>query len=396
MSFDSRGKIPEGDAFDERIPLVILTGFLGAGKTTVLNHILRHVDGRKIAALVNDVGEVNIDAALTNSVTEVDERSCEDVVELSNGCICCGIQGAFGEAVMKLVRQKPDCIVVEATGIAEPQGIVASLAARDDEGASPLDFVRIANVATVVDAGWWEKKMKESYTPVRRSLLLISDPRRPLSELLVTQIECASVIVLNKADLADQGMLARSQSALATLNPEAELLLTQEGAVDPGELFDVQRFEYRKTIRSSGVELKLMGESSNHRGSVASHDHGDFGLISFVYRARSPLKHSKLIETLRRGIPGLLRAKGFVWTDREPDHVGFLSLAGDVLRFDHLGKWIHAKIHDGELDRSQIGPDAWRHWDPNTGDRRQEIVFIGIDLDRDAITAQLDDLRIDC
>lgn len=382
---------------DERIPLVILSGFLGAGKTTVLNHILRNAEGRRIGVLVNDVGEVNIDASLTRSVAQVEGGTADRVVELSNGCICCGIQGAFGEAVVELVQQEPDCIVVEATGIAEPQGIVASLAARDEAGVSPLDFIRITNLVTVVDAGWWEKKMQERYSPVKRSLLFHSDPRRPLNELLLTQVECASVIVLNKIDVADKEELGRSQAALSTLVPEAEIVLAREGAVDSSDLFDVQRFEFGRSFRRSGVDLKLSGQSPvSMPKSEAKHDHGDYGLSAFVYRSRNMIQHEKLMATLRRGMPGLLRAKGFVWTDREPDKIGYLSLAGDVLRFDHMAKWIHAKIRDGELDRSQLGPDVWRNWDSNTGDRRQEIVLIGIDLDCDRITGQLDALRSDC
>ncbi|HCR30200.1 MAG TPA: hypothetical protein DIV79_09315, partial [Opitutae bacterium] len=188
----------ERDTTDRRIPLVIITGFLGAGKTTLLNHLLRHPDERRLAVLVNDVGDVNIDAALTRDVAQVDSGSADEIVELSNGCICCGIQDAFGKAVMELAQRRPDCIVVEATGIAEPLRIIESLAALNDEGLSALEFVRIANLVTLVDASWWVEKVQEVYSSVRRSLLLFSDPRRPLSELLTTQVECANVIILNK------------------------------------------------------------------------------------------------------------------------------------------------------------------------------------------------------
>jgi G3E family GTPase len=383
---------------DGRIPLIILSGFLGAGKTTVLNHLLRHPKGRRLSVLVNDVGEVNIDATLARDVTQVDSGSSDDVVELSNGCICCGIQGAFGEAVVELAKRKPDCIIVEATGIAEPQRIVTSLMGTDEEGVSSLDFVRISNLVTLIDAEWWVKKIKETYEPVRRSLLLFSDPRRPLSELLTLQVECASVIVLNKTDLVSEESIRRSEDALAAISPSAEILKTSEGQVEIEQLLEEERFDISSTFSSSRCDLEFSGKAQVPNGGakpVGAHDHGDFGLMAFVFRSRRQICHDKLVNFLRIGIQGLLRAKGFVWTDREPDRVGYLSLAGDILRFDHLSKWIHALVSSGEMDRSQVPAEVWRKWDEKTGDRRQEIVFIGIDLDRAQIERDLESFIIE-
>ncbi|MDQ8181965.1 GTP-binding protein [Pelagicoccus sp. SDUM812005] len=383
------------DASDGRIPLVVLGGFLGAGKTTVLNHLLREAKGRRIAALVNDVGEVNIDAALAQEVAQLEARSAGDVVELSNGCICCGMRGAFGEAVVKLAERKPEVILVEATGIAEPQGVVGSLVARDANGVSPLDLVRIVNLVTVVDAGWWVKKVEEAYTPVRRSLMLLSDPRRPLSELLALQVEAANVIVLNKVDLVEQEALLRSRRALAALCPEAEVLAVREGRVDWDALLDGERFDVSTAFKRSRCDLEFAkGEGAGTGESAKAHRHSDFGLEAFVFRARFPVSHGKLLAFLRSSIPGLLRAKGFVWTDREPDRMGYLSLAGDSLRFDHLGKWRQALLESGEIDRSRIPAEEWLRWDAKTGDRRQEIVFIGIDLDREKIESALRSFRL--
>ncbi len=376
---------------------MILSGFLGAGKTTVLNHLLREAKGRRLAVLVNDVGEVNIDADLVRDVAQVESRSADEIVELSNGCICCGIQDAFGEAIVELAKRGPDCIIVEATGIAEPQRIIASLASRDEEGVSSLDFVRIANLITLVDAEWWVKKVQEAYRPIRRSLLFFSDPRRPLSELLTMQVECASVIILNKTDLVDEESLHKSQTALAAIAPSAEILKAREGQVEIEQLLDKERFEISTAFKGSGCDLKFEREtdiSDEKTESATNHDHGDFGLMAFVYKSRYPIRHDKLVGYLRRSIPGLLRAKGFAWTDRQPDRVGCLSLAGDILRFDYLGKWIHALVKNGEMDRSQIPTKVWRKWDSKTGDRRQEIVFIGIDLDRNAIENELESFQL--
>ena len=395
---NSKESTSERDTTDRRVPLVVLSGFLGAGKTTVLNHLLRNPGGRRIAVLVNDVGEVNIDAALTRDVAQVDSGSTNDVVELSNGCICCAIQDTFGKAVMELAKRKPDCIVVEATGIAEPLRIIESLAAQNDEGLSALEFARIANLVTLVDANWWVNKVQEAYSPVRRSLLLFSDPRRPLSELLTMQVESANVIILNKIDLVDEESLVRSRAALAAICPAAQILATSEGQVAIEQFLENERFDIATAFKSSGCDLEL--SSANREDGVQTkesktHDHADFGLMTFTYRSRYQFSHEKLVAFLRSRIPGLLRAKGFAWTDREPDRIGFASLAGDNLRFDYLGKWIHAMVLSGDLDRSRIPAPIWRIWDETTGDRRQELVFIGIDLDRKAIESELASFRIE-
>ncbi len=391
-------ELSERDTTDRRIPLVILGGFLGAGKTTVLNHLLREAKGRRLAVLVNDVGEVNIDAALARGVTQIDSKSADEIVELSNGCICCGIQDAFGEAVVTLAKQKPDCIVVEATGIAEPQRIIASLVSRDADGVSSLDYVRIANLAALVDAADWVKRMDNAYRPVRRPLQLFSDPRRPLSELLTMQVEIASVIILNKIDRADEEALRRSQESLATINPSAKVVAVRDGQVGIEMLLDSERFDSAKVFNQSRCDLELAGTGERFdrpKGSGPAHDHGEFGLMAFVHKSRYPMSHDKLVAYLRGRIRGLLRAKGFAWTDREPDRIGYLSLAGDALRFDYLGRWMHTLVQNGELDRSQISPEAERKWDAKTGDRRQEIVFIGIDLDRKAIEDELASFQLE-
>ena len=393
---DSKGSSPEGNTGDRRVPLVILTGFLGAGKTTALNYLLRNSKGRRLAVLVNDIGEVNIDAALARNVAQVDSGSSEDIVELSNGCICCGIQDEFGKAVMELAKKNPDCIIVEATGIAEPLRIIESLAAQNNEGLSALEFARIANLVTLVDAHWWVKKVQEIYSPVRRPLMLFSDPRRPLSELLTMQVECANMIILNKIDLVDEESLARSRAALSAICPSAQILTTIEGHLEIEQFLENERFDIATVFKSSGCDLELSSTRSGDSGQMKdskTHDHGDFGLMTFTYRSRYQLSHDKLVSYLRSRIPGLLRAKGFVWTDRETDRIGFASLAQDTLRFDYLGKWIHALVMNGDMDPSGIPPPIWQIWDDSTGDRRQEIVFIGIDLDRKSIESELESFR---
>lgn len=374
-------------AAEGRVPLVILSGFLGAGKTTLLNHLLHNAKGRRIAVVVNDLGETNIDASLLRD-DQVTLRAggASGVVELTNGCICCAIQSELSEALLMLAETKrPDCVIVESSGVAEPKQILQSLRTIGARRRKPLDVFRIQNLVTVVDAGWLGKELQALYRPVaRRSFLLHSDPRRPLSELLMEQVEYADLIVLNKADLASEEELTRLRAVLEAVSPAAEVVVSSEGRVEADSLLEVARFERNE---APGGRREPATQGDGH-----ARPHGSFGIDAFTYRSRRPFRKGVLLDALRRGFPGLLRAKGYFWTTDKLDRVGFLSLSGSVLRADHLGKWMHARLQEGRIDRSQIPAEVWRKWDDEVGDRRQEIVFIGIDLDEAEVRAKLDAL----
>lgn len=425
----------EAAAKTGRTAVTVLSGFLGAGKTTLLNHILRHSDTKRFALLVNDLGEVNIDASLIRSEAMKLEGPLGGMMELTGGCICCSIQTELLDALLHLRETyRPDHILIESTGVAEPRAILETLYTPAEDGKRGIDSLRMANMITVVDAANLPSLLNlENTDPsLRRKHLLQADRRRPLSELLMEQIECADVLIMNKIETADATRRQQLEVILATLNPRAEVFTASFGEVDVAKLFGTERFSeeatpvaagWRKSMFANRQE-RLRGVISltsvptraatapavaddstaagahshaehSHDGhshgvhSHSGHSHHNYGLETFVFNARQPFDEVKLLKLLRGGLRGVLRAKGFYWTTQRPDNVGLLSISGDILRADYLNPWWDVYVKHGlakQEDLPQVVKDAWL---PEIGDRRQEIVFIGVELDQAQIEAQL-------
>ncbi len=416
-----------------KIPVTVLSGFLGAGKTTALNRILAALAARKFAVVVNDLGEINIDASLIKSaVKEVD-----GVLELQGGCICCSIQTDLLDALLELYeRFQPEHILIEATGVAEPKAILETLYSGNLFGRKGTDFLKVANMVTVVDGGNLEQYLEspENTGASRRMHLLQNDPRRPLEELLMEQIECADILLINKVDVLEEDVRQRFQAYLMRLNHSAEIWECSFGQIDVERLMKDHRFSEEKTLTGAAwrhaildneagrksawklVEEKAsrssihnshsdghdhhhhdQGQDSScqhdhdHEAHEEHHHHKDYGLETFVFNARKPFVESRLLKVLRNGLPGVIRAKGFYWTERRPEYVGLLSVAGKMLRADYLAEWWHTMIERGEVDLSEVPEIVRKSWLPVFGDRRQELVFIGIDLDRERIEDALKD-----
>ena len=393
---------PDADGGTVRkTPVTVLSGFLGAGKTTLLNHLLREADGTRYAVLVNDLGEVNIDAALIKDSFKEVGTAIGGVVELTSGCICCSIQTELVDALEEIETTiKPDHIIIESTGVAEPKSVLQTLYGGNIMGTSPSDFLEVRNMITLVDAAFFSQMVEESSAKKqKRKWILEGDPRRPLKELLLEQVECADVLILNKTDQVDGEVVDQLSAYLKSLNHRAELICSQFGKVDSARLMQKQRFDLDDTLASASWRKEIIFHLEHSAptlqpGSAGSthsaHHHEAYGLTTFLYAARRPFVERKLLDVLRKGLPGVVRAKGFFWTIDKTDNVGLVSIAGDIMRADYLGKWWQVLIAAGEAEMEDL-PDLVRNsWDPKTGDRRQELVFIGIGIHPAQIRETLD------
>ncbi|MGN8160332.1 zinc metallochaperone GTPase ZigA [Salinisphaera sp. SWV1] len=366
------------------LPVTVLSGFLGAGKTTVLNHLLANRAGLKVAVIVNDMSEINIDAATlreTGGLSRVDEK----LVEFSNGCICCTLREDLLAEVTRLAGEaRFDYLLIESTGISEPLPVAATFAMRDERGFALDDVARLDTMVTVVDAASLMTHYASTQLLAERGEAASNEDERTVVDLLVDQIEFADVIVLNKRDRADEATRERAKAVLKALNPGAEIIETEHGRVDPAAILGTGRFDFDTAAQSPGWARELAGEP--HPPETE-----EYGISSFVYRRRRPFHPERLFELIHGDWPGVLRAKGFFWLASRPEWVGELSQAGGALTHQAAGFWWASDTAAGRLPEDpEVLKTVRNTWHPEYGDRRQEIVMIGIDMDRDALEVRLD------
>lgn len=395
---------------DTKPRVTVLCGFLGAGKTTLLKHLLAQAEGRRWAAVVNDVAAVNIDAA------EVRARGGEtaatrDVVELGNGCVCCSSKEELAETLVELALadggRRHEHILVETTGVAEPSAIAALFTRKNPFGVSPGAVATLSALVTVVDAAFFaEQAEKQNIQDPKR--LNPKAGERPVFELMMEQVECADVVLLNQCDRAGEAELARVEEIVRGLNTRAEIVRTERGQVASEFLLGRTRFDAKATLGAPRWVRELNALAPGGPGGVAGSPAGGwvgragtgvetkprheakYGITSFVWQARRPLVRDRFYQVLETGAPGLLRAKGFFWTREQPDEMQFMSVAGGVVRRDTLNYWWAAMIENGKV-RKEDRPESIRaQWVEPYGDRRQELVFIGTGLDEAAIRAALE------
>ena len=399
-----------------RPPVTVLCGFLGAGKTTLLNHLLKQAEGRRWAAVVNDVAAINIDA----QVVRLGGGEGGEIVELGNGCVCCSSRDELAETIARLAAEGAyEHILVETTGVAEPRGIAALFLQRNMFGRCLHDMAELWGLISVVDAASFldEWRKHEAAGGVQRQA---STGNKPVFELLIEQVECADLVVLNKADLVSQADMAQLHTIVAGLNPRAERVEAEQGQLATEYVLGRRRFQPDETLKGASwirilnteADKATAGRSAGDVAAASStigrrmvakpggvplsgesvpRHESRFGIRSFVFQARRALVRSKLEDLFAKGVPGLLRAKGFCWIAEQPDEMGFLSLAGGVVRLDFLNYWWATLVENGKARRSEVPPNLEPFWQEPNGDRRQELVFIGVNLDEPGLRARLEE-----
>ena len=367
------------------LPVTVLSGFLGAGKTTVLSHILNNREGKKVAVIVNDMSEINIDSAIVQQEVSLN-RSEEKLVEMSNGCICCTLREDLLEEVTKLAHDgRFDYLLIESTGISEPLPVAETFTFADEDGVSLSDVANLDTMVTVVDAANFLTDYEAAQSLQEKGESLGEDDERSVSDLLVDQVEFADVILISKTDLVAKAHVERLTAILKTLNTHARIVPIAHGQVDLGAVLDTGLFDFERAQQAPGWLKEMRGE---HIPETE-----EYGISSFSYVARRPFHPQKFYQFLHNteGYGKLIRSKGYFWLASRPEYAGQWSQAGGIARYGFAGMFWKAVPRSNWPDDEEYLAMIEKQWVEPFGDMRQELVFIGQGLDADEITRALDD-----